>query len=303
MATNNIEVLSSTELHGATFKIATNYADFPLNPASGDLAIVGGILYFFTSIKGVTTWFPLTNEKTSLVHVQINPSTKWTISHDMNSNDFGVFAYDETGRLQIVQPTAVDENTIELNFSAPKRGRAVIFFESYSQVPMQITGLESQLQQISDQVNGIAQQALLINDFTTQVTTIQSDIDATESSVTTIETSLATIETSVTTLQTAVTTLQNTPPVVSEQYVDDRIAEVVGAAPAAMDTLAEIATILAENETAEAAVTNGITALQTALTALTARVTALETNKNTFTGNVSVAGDLSVTGEITGLTG
>lgn len=299
MAANNIEVLSSTELHGATFKIATNYSEFPTNPASGDLAIVGGILYFFTSIKGVTTWFPLTNEKTSLVHVQISPSTTWTISHDMNSTDFGVFAYDETGRLQIVQPTAVDENTIELNFTAPKRGRAVVFFESYSQVPMQITGLESQLQQISDQVNGIAQQALALATFSTTVSDIQTDI----TDLQTETANIASIQTSLTTLQTAVTTLQNTPPAVSEQYVDDRIAEVVGAAPAAMDTLAEIATILAENETAEAAVTNGITALQTALAALTVRVTALENSKNTFTGNVSVSGDLTVTGEITGLTG
>jgi alpha-tubulin suppressor-like RCC1 family protein len=135
-----LHALSKLIVHGDTF-IGVSSTDFPANPKPRQLSVVAGALYFYSTIDGVTDWFPLTKAKDSYVHIQSGSSTEWTIAHNMNREDFLFFVYDADNKLQMVEPTEITLNSFKIKFTAPKTGRCLVFIDSSSHVQKKLSDL------------------------------------------------------------------------------------------------------------------------------------------------------------------
>jgi hypothetical protein len=118
---------------GATV-IFKEESSFPQNPTDGQLCFKldddGGILYIYSTIDTVSTWYPLTNKTLYYVHTQVGASTLWSISHGLNTKLVGVLAYDENNEMQFTQPSFVDDNHLNLSFVEACQGKAVVFAAS-----------------------------------------------------------------------------------------------------------------------------------------------------------------------------
>lgn len=135
-----LHALSKLIVHGDTF-IGVSNEDFPANPKPRQLSVVAGTLYFYSTIDGVTDWFPLTKAKDSYVHIQSGPNTEWVINHNLNREDFLFFVYDDQNLLQIVEPTEITLNSFKVKFTAPKTGRCLVFIDSSSHVQKKLSDL------------------------------------------------------------------------------------------------------------------------------------------------------------------
>lgn len=116
--------------------ILENFPDFPLNPELGQLSLVNGILYLFVNLGGFTTWYPISNETRYFIHYQGSLSTKWTITHNLDTSNFIFFVYDELNKLISPEYEFIDNNVFCLNFTAAKKGRAVVFVAAERYVPV-----------------------------------------------------------------------------------------------------------------------------------------------------------------------
>lgn len=130
MITNNntVAVRSHMRLYG-DLSFDNNRGSFPENPTTNQIVLVDGILYIYSRINDVRTWYPLTHKKTTFIHVQGIAASEWTIQHNENTTDYGFFAYDENGNLQFANTQVIDENSCKLLFSAPIKGKAIMFFD------------------------------------------------------------------------------------------------------------------------------------------------------------------------------
>ena len=112
----------------SSISLSHNYADFPTNPTAQQIVIVGGVPYIYANLgSGYFSWFPMAVEQSSYVHSQAVPMTTWTIVHNLNSLNYGIFVYDQSHNLLVVNSTPVDENTIRVNLTSASSGSAVIF--------------------------------------------------------------------------------------------------------------------------------------------------------------------------------
>lgn len=103
--------------------------EFPSSPTRGQFAFVSGILYMYISIRNIETWYPLTNQKKSYIHVQSTASTQWTILHNLGSTIFIFMVYDSNGDLILSNPSDITENSFKLNFTSAISGKAIVFVE------------------------------------------------------------------------------------------------------------------------------------------------------------------------------
>ena len=108
---------------------------FPASPRLGRLALVSGVLYIYSSVQGVETWYPLTNQKNVYVHIQGAPALTWTIVHNLASTDLIYMVYDENGTVQLVDADFPDSNTLTLDFSEATAGKAVLFVATEEFLP------------------------------------------------------------------------------------------------------------------------------------------------------------------------
>lgn len=69
-------------------------SEFPNNPSPGGIVFISGVLYFYANLNGFATWFPINRPQSSFVHSQGAPSTVWTITHGMATNQLSVTLYD-----------------------------------------------------------------------------------------------------------------------------------------------------------------------------------------------------------------
>lgn len=125
---NTVSVRSHMRLFG-DLSFDTERGSFPDNPSTNQMSLVDGILYIFSKVNGVRTWYPLTHKKTSHVHTQAVPSSTWTVTHNQDTADYGFFVYDENGSLQYADTEYVDNNTVKILLSTPTSGKAVMFFD------------------------------------------------------------------------------------------------------------------------------------------------------------------------------
>lgn len=150
---SQIDILVPQNFHD-DLTFVREYSDFPANPQVRQVCVVNGVLYFYTTIMGILTWYPLTKVKASKVHIQSTASNVWTITHEFNTIDFGLFVYDENGLIQMTQTKNVTPNSLEIHFSVPKRGRAVVFFEATTEIPA-VVDMRSELDALIAEVQGL----------------------------------------------------------------------------------------------------------------------------------------------------
>ena len=103
---------------------------FPANPFEGKLALVDGMIYVFTTIKNIETWYPLTNQINNFVHTQGINATTWVIDHNLNSSNFTYFAFDKSNNLITGTFNKVNENQFTLTFPNAQSGRAILFYDA-----------------------------------------------------------------------------------------------------------------------------------------------------------------------------
>jgi len=129
-----MRVLSNLKLHGSHLTL-DEVSDFPTSPGNGQMVFVSGVVYIYTTISGVSTWYPVNSKSSSFVHIQGVASTSWVIKHNLNTTDFVFFAYDSNGDLMQGDYVPVDNNTFNLDFTVARYGKAVVFVASAGYVP------------------------------------------------------------------------------------------------------------------------------------------------------------------------
>lgn len=126
----DVQSYSSLELRNASLIYSANNVDFPSAPKDGTTLIKEGVLYCYTTIRGVQTWYPLNNKYSSFVHTQSLPSQTWTVQHNFESTDIIYFIYDENSQLMFAPVTFVNNNTFTVNFTEDSIGRVVVFAQT-----------------------------------------------------------------------------------------------------------------------------------------------------------------------------
>lgn len=119
---SNLNILKASHV-----RFGSDGNSFPENPQLGQFSVVNGALYYYTQIKGISTWYPLTTPRNSYVHVQGIESTTWTINHNLGSVDILYFVYDQNDVYTISNVEAISSNQLILSFSEAIRGKVVIF--------------------------------------------------------------------------------------------------------------------------------------------------------------------------------
>jgi len=148
-----MKVLSNLEFNGSHITL-DNVASFPTSPTDGQMALVSGIVYIYTSLSGVTTWYPISNESTYFIHTQGVASTNWRIIHNLNTTNFIFFVYDSNGNLMQGDYVPVDNNEFDLNFTVARSGKAVVFVAADRYVPS-ITATDLKVQNIVNEITGL----------------------------------------------------------------------------------------------------------------------------------------------------
>jgi len=131
----NLNLRTKLKVGTGASLIHNDITDFPTSPQDGEMVMKNGILYVYSTIDGITTWFPLTNKKALYVHQQSTPSKKWTIDHNFNTQDFGYFVYDESHNLLTSNNIVLNDNTFVLVFHQELIGMVVVVANSEFDAP------------------------------------------------------------------------------------------------------------------------------------------------------------------------
>ena len=123
------------EFHGR-LNFAQELTDFPQDAAKNDLVIINGVLWLYSMVGGLLTWFPLNNQKDSYIHTQGLAASTWTVNHNLGSQDFVLGVYDSSNNLMIPSSiTNVTDDNFQLTFTEPVIGRAVAIFSTHLFAP------------------------------------------------------------------------------------------------------------------------------------------------------------------------
>lgn len=99
----------------------------------GRLCFSGGVLAIAVEVaSGVpTVWVPLTNEVTTHVHEQADPSDRWVVEHGLATEAVIATAYDGSGAEFVPDAVRVlGPNALEVVTSGPVSGRALVIASS-----------------------------------------------------------------------------------------------------------------------------------------------------------------------------
>ena len=120
---------------GGNMSFGSELQDFPSSPRYGQMELINGVLWVYSTVSGVSTWFPLNNKKNSIVFTQGVASTTWTIAHGLGTSDVIFMAYGADGSLLFANREVIDVNTIQLDFTEAVTGRVVLFADAEQIVP------------------------------------------------------------------------------------------------------------------------------------------------------------------------
>lgn len=123
----NMNVLANLKFQGSS-PILEHLTEFPETPQDGQMALIGGVVYMYTTLRGMSTWYPLTNEKNYFVQTQGQASTTWTVNHNLSTSDFVFFTYDENNNLLQADYEYVNDDSFKLNYTVARKGKVVIFY-------------------------------------------------------------------------------------------------------------------------------------------------------------------------------
>ena len=285
---SNIKVYSDLELT-SSLSFSKNYTDFPIDPSPRTIIVKDGVAYIYSELvnsSGFFSWQPISNKQASFLHTQGVASTIWTVTHNFNSNDFAYFVYDANHRLVVANIEIVDLNTVRILLSEAMTGTVVLFSLQYISATTAVTQ-ELKLGNIvltdtSNQLTVDGNQVALKSYVDSQLATFTpiSSYNDLSNKPTLFSGSYTDLLDKPVMFSGSYTDLSNKPTLFSGSYTDlldkpiipsktsdltndsqfqrlsdvtTAIENVVGAAPAALDTLVEIATQLANDESAAAA--------------------------------------------------
>ncbi|MBC8427592.1 MAG: hypothetical protein H8D97_01735 [Proteobacteria bacterium] len=130
----------------------TNDNAFPSNPEEGQLKFKDQILYIWSTINNISTWFPLTNVKDKYIHSQGGPATTWTVQHDLGTNNVIFLAYDDNDTVLMVNSTNRTNNSFELNFQESETGKCVVFASKELDTVLEIGTMFERVDGIGDDI-------------------------------------------------------------------------------------------------------------------------------------------------------
>lgn len=109
---------------------------FPEAPKPNEMVLIDGVLWIYSMIGGIRTWFPLNNQKNTYTHTQGQASADWNVQHGMGTEDFVLGVYDSDNNFMYPSGiTQVGNNSFHLTFTEPVTGRAVAFFNTEAFAP------------------------------------------------------------------------------------------------------------------------------------------------------------------------
>lgn len=129
-----IQILQDVAIHGG-IQFLDAKESFPENPSIGTMVLKGTAIYAYITIGGMETWYPFANRTNSYVHVQGLPNTTWTINHQLHTTDVWVQIKDSNDKVVMAPVTAVDSDTVKIDFTAAMTGTAVIVAPDSINVP------------------------------------------------------------------------------------------------------------------------------------------------------------------------
>ena len=260
-------VLNDLSLVGAIV-FENDNADWPSNPAIGTMILKDQVLYAYIAVGGMETWYPFSTPTNSYVHTQGLASTTWVVNHGLGTTNVWFQVKDTSGNVVIAGKEDINSNSFRLNFTSAITGTVMVVAPDTIDVPaVRATMIDVGSVQIrSDNISINGNNVLTAASFADVA--ISGDYDDLVNKPTLFSGAYADLTgkptlfsgayadlTGKPTIPTAVSALTNDSGYQTSAQVNTAIQAVVGAAPAALDTLAEIAAQLANDESAVAALT------------------------------------------------
>ena len=142
---NITNLLAKLKVPVASTIIYENTGTWPTSPTEGQTVFKDQILYIYSTINAVSTWYPLTNTRENYIHPQVVAATTWTVTHNLDSTDFIFIVYDESGEvIQLTSPTNITSSGFELVFTEATAGKCVIFISSETQTAITLSDMFEQ---------------------------------------------------------------------------------------------------------------------------------------------------------------
>lgn len=125
---NVIEYHGNLQLKGRLM-LDDEDTDFPENPERGWTSFRSGILYLYTDVEGIMTWYPLTKPRSVYVHNQGQASLQWDIPHGLATEDLVISMIDSNKKLIMLasEVQIVDDGNVRISFATPMAGKAIVF--------------------------------------------------------------------------------------------------------------------------------------------------------------------------------
>ena len=294
-------VLNDLSLVGAIV-FENDNADWPSNPAIGTMILKDQVLYAYIAVGGMETWYPFSTPTNSYVHTQGLASTTWVVNHGLGTTNVWFQVKDANGNVVIAGKEDINSNSFRLSFTSAITGTVMVVAPDTIDVPavratmIDVGTVQIRSDNISINGNNVLTAAsfadvAISGDYDDLVNkpTLFSGAYADLSNKPTLfsgayadltgKPSLATVATSgsyadltnkptIPTVPTDVSSFNNDSGYQTSAQVNTAIQAVVGAAPEALDTLAEIAAQLANDESAAAALTTVVSGKANSATTL-----------------------------------
>ena len=210
-----VRAYTDLELKGALV-LGVDNTEFP-NPARlGQFVLKDGVLFGYQNIGGFATWYPLTQTSKSYLHTQGLDALEWVVQHNLGVDDQWFQVLDNTGNMLFCSRSEVTANSFKLTFTEACTGTCLVVVPDEINVP-------------SAQVVALTAGTISVANDTVQVSA--DGIQVSGSKVLTVA------------------DLGSGTLFVTQAQMDERIHQVVGTAPAALDTLEEVASRIQAGET------------------------------------------------------
>ncbi len=236
--------------------VLENLTNFPAVPKAGQFVFKDNKIFLCVDIGSVLSWVPVTNE----INVQIydnKSGLEWTLTHTFGLNPVLVQVYNTQG--QFIIPDNIDcsiANQVTIRFGMSVTGKAIML--AGEQIGTLGTGpVTEPFSSITDKPTTLAGYGI-VDAYTQAQTDTLLAAKASTSSLSAVATSGSYSDLSGKPIlfSGSYTDLTNKPTVLTSADVDSRIQAVVGAAPSALDTLAEIDAALGNDANFATTMTN-----------------------------------------------
>ena len=125
---NQISILGN--LQNGILIMNQNPIVFPTNPTMGMIVINNTDLFIYTSIAGITNWYPLVQRNlnpSNYAGKQTTLSNVWIVRHNLGTTDYYYQVQDANANvLTPLQLIPIDLNSFKLVFSAPITGNVLV---------------------------------------------------------------------------------------------------------------------------------------------------------------------------------